>query len=403
MRHIATSYRRWAMDDDLRVPLPLPLSNTVKLADAATSVPPLTRLERWVILSVVCVAVTISIALAFTSDDVLQSLFDVAVTALFAGFVFSPPLTIAAFGGAMGVAFLTGTSTDMVLAIAAATGLIIRTAPNWLLALFSAGFLLSVSAAALLEQSDQITMVVILLLIATVSGSIGLLLRSARSREGRLHDQLARRALAEEDIRRSERRLIADELHDVVSRDLTLIVMQTELMALEHQDKRAQLESRQSIQCAARKALRDLHRLVSAVKENHTVLAAHLLRLGPTLAEAANDLKLAGYPLEATANFDISMLPQTIDTTLAHILRESVTNVLKHAGQGPVSITITVESGYVTLEVRNRIGRRRPWGPLPSSGYGRIRMAERVNLLGGDFRSERDGGTWAMVARLPQV
>lgn len=391
------------MDNDLRAPRPLPLSETAELVHGTTSAPALTRLERWVLLSVVCVAVLISIALAFTSDDVIQSLFEVAVTALFAGFAFSPPLTIAAFGGVMGVAFLTGTSTEMLLALATATGLVIRTAANWLLAVFSAVFLLSVAAAVLSAQSDQMTMIVLFLLIATVSGSIGLLLRSTRNREGRLNDQLARRVLAEEEIRRSERRLIADELHDVVSHDLTLIVMQTELMALEYQDKRAQLESQHSIRDAARKALQDLHRLVSAVKEDHTELARPLLRFEPTLTEASNDLKLAGHPLEVAVNLDISTLPQIIDTTLAHILRESVTNVLKHAGPGAVSIEIAVESGYVALEVRNEVGRRRPLTPIPSSGYGRIRMAERVNLLGGEFRSERDSDTWVMRARLPRV
>lgn len=245
-----------------------------------------------------CVAVVISIALAFTSDDVVQSMFEVAVTALSAGFVFSPLLTIAAFGGAMVVAFMTGTSTEVLFALATASGLATRTAANWLLAVFSAIFLLSVAAAVLSAQSSQITMIAIFLLIATVSGAIGLLLRSTRSREGRLHDQLARRARAEEEIRRSERRLIADDFHDVVSHDLTLIVMQTELMALEQPDSRAQIGSGQAIRDAARKALRDLHRLVSAVKDDHIATSTPLLRLGPTLTEASNDLKVAGYPLQ---------------------------------------------------------------------------------------------------------
>lgn len=109
------------MDNHLRAPRPLRLSDAANLAGAAPAPPPLTRLERWVILSVVCVAVAISIALAFTGDDIVQSMFELAVTALFAGFVFSPPLTIAAFGGAMVVAFPTGTSTEMLLALATAS------------------------------------------------------------------------------------------------------------------------------------------------------------------------------------------------------------------------------------------------------------------------------------------
>lgn len=391
------------MDNPLRASWHLQLNNATKPAGAAPAVPPLTQLERWVILSVVCVALVIAIALAFTGDDVLQSVFEVAVTALFAGFVFSAPLTIAAFGGAMVIAFLTGTSTEILLALAVASGLVIRTSANWLLAVFSAIFLLSVAAAVLTAPSSQMTMIVVFLLIATVSGAIGLLLRSMRSREGRLNDQLVHRARAEEEIRRSERRLIADELHDVVSHDLTLIVMQTELMALEQQDRRAQVESEQTIRDAARKALRDLHRLVSAVKDDHIVYSTPQLHLEPTLAQASSELKAAGYSLQSSVDIDVSQLPQIVNTTLAHVLRESVTNVLKHAGPGPVSIVISADSGYVALEVRNRLGRRRPSTPLPSSGYGRIRMAERMNLLGGELRSEQDGTSWVALARLPQA
>lgn len=391
------------MDDHLRASRPLPLSDAAGLTGAAPGAPPLTRLERWVILSVVCVAVAISIALTFMSDDVFRSLLEAVVTALFAGFVISPPFTVAAFGGAMVVAFLTGTSTEMLLALATASGLVIRTAANWLLAVYAAVFLLSVAAAVISAQSSQLTMIVVFLLVATVSGAIGLLLRSTRHREFRLRDQLARRAMAEEEIRRSERRVIADELHDIVSHDLTRIVMQTELMALNQHDRQTQIDSERTIRDTARKALRDLHRLFSAVKDDHVVTSLSLLRLASALTESSNALRDAGYPLESTVTLDIATLPQIIDTTLAHVLRESATNVLKHAGPGPVSIEMRVEDECFVLEVRNEVSKRRPSPTLPSSGYGRIRMAERVDLLGGDLRSGLDRGSWVVLARLPRA
>ncbi len=150
------------------------------------------------ILSVVCVAVAISIALAFTGDDIVQSMFEAAVTALFAGFVLLSAADHRGIwrrhGGRLPDRHVDGDAS----ALATASGLATRTAANWLLAVFSAIFLLSVAAAVLSAQSSQMTMIVIFLLIATVSGAIGLLLRSTRSREGRLHEQLASRAQVEE-------------------------------------------------------------------------------------------------------------------------------------------------------------------------------------------------------------
>lgn len=375
---------------------------TRKAAGAIPPAPPLTVTERRAILIIVVIGVVAGTVLAFTRDsvDVAQAVFEIAVTASFAGFLASPPVTVAALGASMGVAVAVGSSTEMLLALAVATGLAARTATVRLLFIFTGVLLVAAAAAILTAVADQVTTIVVYLLLATVSGAIGFLFRFSRGREERLRDELVRREIAEHDIRQSERLLIADELHDVVSRDLTVLVMQTELMSLES-DAEALRTSQATVRDAARQALRDLHRVVSRVSDERDPFSPMADPLDLALDEARRDLEKAGFPLTIAVSSEAAALPQIVDTTLARTVRETTTNVLKHAESGPVSILIEVVNGFAMLEVRNRVGRRRPLSSLPSSGYGGIRMRERATLLGGTFTFGRDGREWVARARLP--
>ncbi|QLD11229.1 sensor histidine kinase [Microbacterium oleivorans] len=368
---------------------------------AHPSAPPLTGIERWAVLAIVVVAVITSTVLAITrgGENAWQAAFEVVVTALFAGFLVSPAVTIIAFATSMGLSLLIGSSTEMLLALAVATGLAARTAGTRLLAAYVGLLLVSVAAAVFSAASDQLSIIVICLLLATVSGATGLLLRFARNREQRLREQLTRQTIIEQEVRQSERLLIADELHDVVSRDLTIIVMQAELMSLDAEPGSVH-ESQATIRDAARRALRDLHRLVARVQDERADTSA-TEPLRTALRSAAQDLERAGFPLSASVSDRAFELPQIIDTTVARMVRESVTNILKHAGPGPVSISVDIVDGTVRLSVRSRLGRRRPLTPLPSSAYGSIRMRERAILLGGGFDSQREGREWVVTAGLP--
>lgn len=368
---------------------------------AHPSVPPLTRIERWTVLTIVVLAVVTSAVLAITraGENAWQAAFEVVVTALFAGFLVSPTATIVAFAASMGLSLLVGSSTEMLLALAVATGLAARTAGPRLLAAYIGLLLVSVAAAVFSAASDQLSIIVIYVLLSTVSGAIGLVLRFARNREQRLREQLTRQAMMEQEVRQSERLLIADELHDVVSRDLTVIVMQAEVMSLDA-DPESVREAQATIRDAARQALRDLHRLVARVQDERGDAAA-AEPLSVALPSATRDLERAGFALSASVTDRALELPQIIDTTVARMVHESVTNILKHAGPGPVSISVDIVDGIVRLDVRSRLGRRRPLTPLPSSGYGSIRMRERAVLLGGWFESRSDGADWVVTAGLP--
>ncbi|MGW0390888.1 sensor histidine kinase [Streptomyces sp. NPDC003042] len=93
-------------------------------------------------------------------------------------------------------------------------------------------------------------------------------------------------------------------------------------------------------------------------------------------------------------------VPAPVELAAYRILQESLTNALKHAAPGTVSVRVDRADGLLTVAVDSPYGDRR--GPrAPGSGAGLIGMRERAELLGGRFTAGRVGAVWQVRATLP--
>jgi signal transduction histidine kinase len=88
-------------------------------------------------------------------------------------------------------------------------------------------------------------------------------------------------------------------------------------------------------------------------------------------------------------------LASGVDVSAFRIVQEALTNVLKHAGRVPVTVTLRYQQDAVEVEVVDQ-GRAAADEHLPSDGDGRglVGMRERVALLGGQLSAGAgpDGG-----------
>jgi two-component system sensor histidine kinase DesK len=99
-----------------------------------------------------------------------------------------------------------------------------------------------------------------------------------------------------------------------------------------------------------------------------------------------------------TANVDVSLVreteafPRSVRSTLATVLRESTTNVLRHSDATWCTITLSSVDGQARLEVVND-GVPAPKAARASSGAGSglRNLTERVRSVGGDLTSGADG------------
>jgi two-component system, NarL family, sensor histidine kinase DesK len=184
----------------------------------------------------------------------------------------------------------------------------------------------------------------------------------------------------------AERERIARDMHDVLGHSLSLIVLKSELAGrlLASQPARAALEIAE-IETAARQALAEVRRTITGYRSEG--FASELTR-------AAQVLETAGVRLNKPAK--PPYLTPRHEATLSLVLREAVTNIVRHAGASECSIEVSTEKDCTQLVIADD-GR----GDIRQEGNGLRGMRERVRELGGSLSLDSHQGTRLHI-ELPQ-
>jgi two-component system sensor histidine kinase DesK len=185
----------------------------------------------------------------------------------------------------------------------------------------------------------------------------------------------------------AERERIARDMHDVLGHSLSLIVLKSELAGrlLDSQPARAALEIAE-IETAARQALGEVRKTLSGYRSEG--FASELTRAGQVL-------ETAGVRLNRPAT--APTLTPRHEATLSLVLREAVTNIVRHAGAKECSIEVSTEKDRTKLVIVDD-GR----GDIRQEGNGLRGMRERIQELGGSLSLESHRGTCLRI-ELPQL
>ncbi|MDQ1106185.1 sensor histidine kinase [Nocardioides zeae] len=189
------------------------------------------------------------------------------------------------------------------------------------------------------------------------------------------------RELGEEMALVAERERVARDVHDVLGHSLTVVVAKAELAErlVDLDPERAKAEIA-SIRSLSREALGEVRATVSGLR---------VARLGDELASAREALTSAGIVADVPTDPDVVDPRRRI--VVAWVLREAVTNVVRHSGASRCS----VELGDARLVVADD-GRGGPHAP----GNGLRGIGERVRAAGGTLTVScgPEGGTRLEVA-----
>jgi signal transduction histidine kinase len=214
----------------------------------------------------------------------------------------------------------------------------------------------------------------------------------------RQRDERARLAVAE------ERGRIARELHDVVAHGLSMIVLQAAAArSLLGSDRDRADKAMAQVERVGREGLAEMRRLLGALDAGHE---SPILAPQPGLArldELIERFRQADLPVELNIDGNRRALASGLDLSAFRIVQEALTNVLKHAGRVPVTVTLHYGDDALDIEVLDKggtpqNGRRR----AGEDGRGLVGMRERVALLGGDMSAGPDPeGGFRVVCTLP--
>ncbi|MEW1962285.1 histidine kinase [Microbacterium sp. NPDC077644] len=353
--------------------------------------------ERVTMLAVIGVLVIGDvIGIIFTPGvDVPALLLSVATTSAFALFLWSPWIATATLGIVFGLSFLTGTEFTVILAAAVAAGLVMRLGSTALIFTYLGSFLVATAIVAYGDLGTPVN-VGIYLIIATVAGAIGFALRVASARGHRLEEKLAVQAEQERQAVLAERRWIAGELHDSIAHHLTVVALHVQML----DDPKISRDSQEAISAAARKAMADLRFVIELADDGPRASVVQTGDLAEAIDEARTEIEAAGHPVVTEGDPRDGRLPRIAEIVLGRIVRESATNILKHAGAGEVGIRLVVDDEAAALTISSPLPHT-PRRDLPSSGTGLNRMAERVIGASGQFSAQAVDGQWRVAARLP--
>jgi signal transduction histidine kinase len=193
----------------------------------------------------------------------------------------------------------------------------------------------------------------------------------------------------------AERARIAQELHDVVGHEVTLIAVQAEAAAsaLRTSPERA-AEPVEAIRTTAHRTLAEIRGVLELLAPNGDTGGA----TSDGLAELAQRAETAGIAnsLEITGR----PWPDNAPAVLAvnRIVRECLTNAGRHAPGRPVELCVAWTPRHVEIRSTNAVTASRN-GVVPGRGLTGIR--HRAELLGGTFRAGVRAGHFEVEVSLP--
>jgi signal transduction histidine kinase len=218
----------------------------------------------------------------------------------------------------------------------------------------------------------------------------------------------------------AERARIARELHDIVSHNVSVMVIQAgaarQVLTAESDEAE---EALLAVESAGRNTMTELRHLLgllapSATGEDEDELSPQpsLSRLSPLIDRIA----FAGLPVEVRISGEPRALPPGIDLTAYRIIQEALTNALKHGDGVKAEVTVRYAEHYLRVEVLNsgpsvlssdrrptRLPRRSTGqAETVSPGRGLLGLRQRVAVFGGDLDARRRlGGGYRVRARIP--
>jgi signal transduction histidine kinase len=270
-------------------------------------------------------------------------------------------------------------------------------------ALLAVGAGAVIATAAFPNTTPQVPARFTALLVLAPTAAVAVGMRGWRQRAGDSAERLLRVEAEHEAQTRqaveAERARIAGELHDVVTHNVSVMVVQAgaarSVLASSPDEAR---EALLAVEASGRTAMSELRHLLGLLAPPGGDEAVLVPQPGagqvPSLVER---VRAAGLSVELTVT-GARDLPPGVDLAAYRVVQEALTNVIKHAGTARAAVVLEYRPDDLLITVTDD-GR-----PATEAGGGRglIGLRERIGLYGGELDAgPRPGGGWRVRARIP--
>ncbi|MFK8847807.1 sensor histidine kinase [Streptomyces sp. Ac-502] len=228
---------------------------------------------------------------------------------------------------------------------------------------------------------------------------------------------LRENAMIARQTRLRERQRIAQDMHDSLGHQLTLIAVHTGALEVDSELNGRQREAVGVLRGASVAAMRELREVVGLLRDEHEhedAAAAHPALGAGTAPDAgqrgvdqvdalAEASRGAGARISVSRSGEPRALTPAVDRAAYRIVQEGLTNAHKHASGAPVAVALRYEPDSLLVEVVNGpVPPGAAGGPQVSGGQGLTGLRERARLVGGMVHSGPvPGGGFRLAGVLP--
>ncbi|MFD7492230.1 sensor histidine kinase [Streptomyces sp. NPDC059832] len=225
------------------------------------------------------------------------------------------------------------------------------------------------------------------------------LVRAGWERAGRLERE---QRLVAEQARSRERARIAQDMHDVLGHDLSLIALSAGALKLAPGLDEAHRAAAGEIRARAAASVERLGEVIGLLREEADDEPPQ--PPGTGIPRLVGEAAAAGLAVGLRIEGDAGTMPPSAARAAHRVVQEALTNAAKHAPRARVDVRVTHTAGETTIRVEN--------GPapapsraedVPGTGRGLIGLDERVRLTGGTFAYGPYEGGFAVTARIPHT
>jgi signal transduction histidine kinase len=275
--------------------------------------------------------------------------------------------------------------------------------------------------AALGSMLPRIPGPVTAILAIVTAGTAGLGIRVLRRRladsTARLRRAAADAEAATQRALAAERARIASELHDVVTHNVSVMIVQAGAARKIMTSSRADAEDALlAVEATGREAMTELRNLLGLLSPaadgresgpgSRSQEAARALRPQPGLGELdalVGRVSAAGLPVELLVSGEPRPLSPGADLAAYRVVQEGLTNVLRHAGRAAATVGVQWgEELVITISDDGDGSGGDGSGGNGTAGRGLIGLRERLALYGGELAAgPRPGGGWQVRAAMP--
>ncbi len=216
-------------------------------------------------------------------------------------------------------------------------------------------------------------------------------------------EQLEReQRLVAEQARLRERARIAQDMHDALGHDLSLIALSAGALKLAPglaQEHRAAAED---VRARAATAVERLGEVIGILREEAETAPARPADF--SVARLVEGAVASGLAVSLHTGGPEHEVPGVVERAAHRVVQEALTNVAKHAPGASATVRVTHTAAETVVSVENSPAPAAPAARPHGGGRGLVGLDERVRLTGGTFAHGpcEDGG-FAVTARLPHA